>query len=98
MHKIIVEGSKWSQEKGEPYNIPVKVSIARVDLDDDEQVEEFDDRKCPHCTNDKDVFRVVSRMEEILLAVIYHCPCAHIWHKELQEEVKDEVLEEVDET
>lgn len=85
MHKIKVEASKWAQEKGAPYNEPIDLTVARVDLNDDEQVEEFDDRKCPSCPNTFDVLKIVFEMTGTKLAVAYLCPCAHIWSKDLQE-------------
>lgn len=99
IREVSIEPSKWALEQEHMPCGPVVVRIGRVDLDDAEQREEIDPEKCPNCPNAKDILKyksfVIEDAEEILLAVIYHCPCSHIWYKDLQAEEEDEATEQV---
>lgn len=81
--EVTVGPSQWAREQGGLVCENVTVQIGRVDLDDEE---------CPECNNQKDILKIKSYMEDVALAIIYHCPCAHIWHKDLQGE-EDETTE-----
>lgn len=95
--EVIIEPSKWALEQEKLPCGPVVVKIGRVDLDDEEQREEIDPEECPSCSNAKDILKykssVINEEEEVQLAATYHCPCAHIWHKDLQVEEKNETTE-----
>jgi len=99
IEEILIEASKWSQERGAPYNTPLVARAGRIDLDDEEQTEEADDDECPDCGNAHDILKIKSEMKGQPLTIIYQCPCAHIWSKDLQaEEGEDEEASEEQET